>query len=138
MIDYNFILAQMDQDAQNYDVVDVAFDRWGATRIIQSLQERGMNVVQFGQGFASMSAPMKELGKMILGGEIAHGGDPVLAWMADNLVAREDPAGNLKPDKEKSTEKIDGIVALIMALDRALRKEVAAESVYSSRGVVSI
>jgi phage terminase large subunit-like protein len=68
---------------------------------------------------------MKELERLVLAGQIRHGNNPVLTWMADNLVARMDPAGNIKPDKEKSKEKIDGIVALIMALDLALRRDPA-------------
>jgi phage terminase large subunit-like protein len=93
-------------------------------------------LIQFGQGFASMAAPTKELEKMVGSGELAHGGNPVLSWMVSNTVVRSDPAGNLKPDKEKSTERIDGVVALIMAISRAtLNNEVA--SVYESRGVLT-
>ena len=70
---------------------------------------------------------------------IAHGGHPVLRWMMDNIFSRTGPAGNIKPDKEKSTEKIDGAVATIMALDRAIRcgNDVAA-SVYDDRGILFI
>lgn len=138
VIDYDFILHQIDQDAQRYDLAEIAFDRWGATLIVQQIQERGLTLVQFGQGFVSMAPPMKELQKLILSRKIAHGNNPVLTWMADNLVARQDPAGNLKPDKEKSTEKIDGMVALIMGLDRALRNEAAGPSVYESRGILTL
>lgn len=124
VIDYDWIVAQIDEDAQNYDVVEIGFDRWGATKIQTQLMElRGDPewVVPIGQGFASMSPPMKELEKLILGGRLGHGGHPVLAWMADNLVATMDPAGNLKPDKAKSREKIDGMVSLVMCVDRAMR-----------------
>jgi phage terminase large subunit-like protein len=127
-------LAKLDEDAQKFDIQELAFDRWGATLIIQKIEEQGLTVAQFGQGFASMAAPTKELEKMVLGCSIAHGNNPVLSWMADNVVVRQDPAGNLKPDKEKSIEKIDGIVALIMALDRSVRVKI--ESVYETRGVV--
>jgi len=135
VIDYDFIVAEVDDLAQRYDIGEIAFDRWGATKIYQKLEEERMTMVQFGQGFASMSPPMKELEKLILSGHLAHGGNPVLTWMADNLVARQDPAGNIKPDKERSTEKIDGMVALIMALDRAIRH---APSIYDSQGVREI
>jgi phage terminase large subunit-like protein len=137
VIDYDFILAQIDEDMQTYDVLEIAFDRWGASRIQTQLMEKGGEefLVQFGQGYKSMSPPMKELGKLILEHKIAHGNNPVLTWMADNLVAREDPAGNIKPDKEKSTEKIDGMVATIMGLDRALRHEPPKRSVYEDRGL---
>jgi phage terminase large subunit-like protein len=84
-----------------------------------------------------MSPPMKDLEKVILGHRLAHGNNPVLNWMAHNLVARMDPAGNIKPDKEKSLEKIDGMVALIMALDRAIRHNPAG-SVYESRGILTL
>jgi len=135
VIDYDYILAQIDEDMQNYDLRELAFDRWGATKIVQELQEMGLTVVQFGQGFASMSAPMKELEKLILSHKLAHGNNPVLTWMADNLVAAVDPAGNIKPDKQRSIEKIDGMVALIMALDRALRHS-DNDSVYGERGIL--
>jgi len=135
VVDYEYIFDQVDQDAQRYDIKEIAFDRWGAARVSQVLTEQGMEMVQFGQGFASMNAPMHELEKLILAQDIAHGGNPVLTWMAHNLVARQDPAGNLKPDKEASTEKIDGMVALLMALDRATR-HADTTSVYEERGVL--
>ncbi len=137
VIDYDWIMAQIDRDMQAYDVTEVAFDRWGASRIQTRLMELGGEdfLVQFGQGFASMSPPMKELEKLILGHTLAHGNHPVLSWMADNLVARSDPAGNIKPDKEKSLERIDGMVALIMALDRATRHGPRRRSVYEDRGL---
>jgi len=136
VIDYEYILYQVDQDMQAYDIKEIAFDRWGASRIQTQLMEMGGEdwLVQFGQGFQSMSPPMKELEKLVLSHKLAHGGNPVLTWMADNLVARQDPAGNIKPDKEKSREKIDGLVALIMGLDRATR-HVEDESIYSKRGL---
>jgi len=139
VIDYDYILAQIDEDAQNYDLKEIAFDRWGATKMVSELQERGGEdwMVQFGQGFASMSPPMKELERIYMDGKLAHGNNPVLNWMADNLVAREDPAGNIKPDKEKSREKIDGVVALIMALDRATRHQ-SSGSVYAERGIITL
>lgn len=120
VIDYDWIVDQVDKDAQMFDLQEIAFDRWGATKIIQSISDLGLEVVQFGQGYASMSPPMKELEKLVFSVMFSHGGNPVLSWMADNVVAIQDPAGNIKPDKGKSIEKIDGIVALIMALDRAL------------------
>lgn len=137
VIDYDFILAQVDEDAQIYDLSEIAFDRWGATKIVQSIEVLGLTCIQFGQGFQSMSPPMKELEKLILAKRLAHGNNPVLNWMADNLVALSDPAGNIKPDKAKSIEKIDGMVALIMALDRALRNQ-SSGSVYEERGILTL
>ena len=82
-----------------------------------------------------MSEPMKEVEKMVLEQELIHFGHPVLRWMADNVVAKTDPSENIKPDKDKSKERIDGIVALIMAIDRCIRNEGDGKSVYEKRGV---
>jgi phage terminase large subunit-like protein len=141
IIDYAFILDAIRQDTEDYDIAELAFDRWGSQKITTDLQDIGFelegrkSLIQFGQGFASMAAPTKELEKMVGKKEIAHGGNPVLTWMVSNTVVRTDPAGNMKPDKEKSTERIDGVVALIMALSRAtLQNETT--SVYETRGVL--
>lgn len=84
-----------------------------------------------------MSSPTKELMTLTLEEKLAHGGHPVLRWMMDNIFVRTDPAGNIKPDKEKSTERIDGAVATIMALDRALRNQgQEPDSVYAERGLL--
>ena len=96
-------------------------------------------MVQFGQGYKDMSPPTKELMKLTLEQTLAHNGHPVLRWMMDNIYIKTDPAGNIKPDKEKSTEKIDGAVATIMALDRAIRNGAGGgSSVYDERGIVMI
>jgi phage terminase large subunit-like protein len=99
----------------------------------QQLEGAGFTVVAMGQGFASMAAPTKELLRLVTTKQLAHGGNPVLRWMADNMIVQQDPAGNVKPDKGKSTAKIDGIVALIMALDRATRHGATKASVYDAR-----
>lgn len=105
--------------------------------MVQNLEGMGFTVVPFGQGFKDMSPPTKELMKLTLEEKIAHGGHPVLRWMMDNIFIRTDPAGNVKPDKEKSTERIDGAVATIMALDRALRHGSGQiNSVYDERGLL--
>lgn len=140
VIDYDWILAQVEEDMQAYDVREIAFDRWGAAQIQTKLLELGGPdfLVQFGQGYASMSPAMKELEKVIVGHTLAHGNNPVLNWMAHNLVAVQDAAGNLKPDKANSLEKIDGMVTLLMALDRATRHEPPKRSVYEDRGLVVV
>jgi len=107
--------------------------------MVQNLEGMGFTVVPFGQGFKDMSPPTKELMNLVLGERIAHGGHAVLRWMMDNIFIKTDPAGNIKPDKEKSTEKIDGAVATIMALDRAIRcGNDTSESVYDQRGLLFI
>jgi phage terminase large subunit-like protein len=137
VIDYDAILEQLKQLAARYRIGEIAFDRWGATRISTQLTDAGFTMVEFGQGYASLSAPTKELLRLVLGARISHGGNPVLRWMADNVTVEQDAAGNVKPSKGKSREKIDGIVACIMGLDRALRRA-AVGSVYDQRGVLEI
>jgi phage terminase large subunit-like protein len=139
VLDYDFILAEISELGKQFNIKEIGFDRWGQALVTQKLMDMGGDewVVPIGQGFASMSPPMKELGKLIAGKRLAHGNNPVLTWMADNLVTREDAAGNIKPDKEKSREKIDGMTALIMALDRATR-HISRSSVYERRGLMTI
>lgn len=137
VIDYATIEAEIAALGERYNIREIAYDRWGATQMSQDLEGMGFEMVQMGQGFASMSAPTKELVRLILSGELAHGGNPVMRWMADNMAVRQDPAGNVKPDKGKSTQKIDGVVSLIMALDRCIRAGNQV-SVYEDRGVYTL
>ena len=121
VVHYGFIENFIDELGQKFHIKEIAFDRWGAVQMSQNLEGLGFTMVQFGQGYKDMSSPTKELMKLTLEQTLAHNGHPVLRWMMDNIFIRRDPAGNIKPDKEKSTEKIDGAVAMIMALDRAIR-----------------
>lgn len=136
VIDYKWIIAAVEGVADLFDLEEVAFDRWGATKIVQDLEDLGFTtaasdadvedvpaprLIQFGQGYKSMSPPSKELLNLVLQKRLAHGGNPVLHWMASNIVMETDPAGNIKPTKKRQVEKIDGMVALIMAMDRALK-----------------
>jgi len=123
VIDYNIVKADFERDYQRFKMEQVAFDRWGFEAFRQLFIADGIDeerFVSFGQGYASMSAPSKELERLILASLIAHGGNAVLRWMASNVTVELDAAGNIKPSKKKSTERIDGIVALIMAIGRAL------------------
>lgn len=133
-INYDAICHRLDSLVRDsgFLIQEVAFDRWGATKISQDLMDAGFEMVQFGQGYASMSAPMKELARLVLSRGFDHGGHPILRWNASNVSAAQDPAGNIKPDKRSSKARIDGIVALIMALDRAQRHAIG-ESEYERR-----
>lgn len=137
VIDYAFIVSAIEDLGEVYNIQEIAFDRWGAFQVSQALDGAGFTMVGFGQGFASMANPTKELLRLVLDGKLAHGGHKVLRWMADNMIVSQDAAGNVKPNKAKSREKIDGIVAGIMGLDRAMR-HADAGSVYDERGVLSI
>lgn len=134
VIDYEVIRARVNALAEKYQIKEIAIDRWNATQLATQLGGDGFEMVGFGQGFASMSAPTKELERRILGGELNHGANPVLRWMASNVSVTSDPAGNQKPDKAKSTERIDGIVATLMALGRAMEADEEKPSVYESEG----
>lgn len=134
VIDYAAIKARVLDWAGRYRVRQVAYDPWNATQLMLQLADEGLDCVPVRQGFASLSAPTKDLLGLVLDGRLAHGGNPVLRWMADNVTVSTDPAGNIKPDKGKSTQRIDGIVALIMALARAAAAEGA--SVYDTRGLL--
>lgn len=137
VIHYGYIEQFIDNLGKKYNIREIAFDRWGAVQMVQNLEGLGFTVVPFGQGFKDMSPTTKELMKLTLEKKIAHGGHPVLRWMMDNIFIRTDPAGNIKPDKAKSTEKIDGVVATIMALDRAIRNEgETGDSIYDERGLL--
>lgn len=136
VIHYGFIEKFIERLGETYNIREIAYDRWNATQMVQNLEDMGFTMVPFGQGFKDMSPPSKELFKLLMEGNIIHGGNPVLKWMAGNVVMRQDPAGNIKPDKEKSVEKIDGIVASIMALDRCIRNGAGCSSVYDERGVI--
>ena len=137
VVDYDsieqFILSLREQ----YDIREIAYDRWNAQMLVQHLADEGLEMVSMGQGFISMSNPTKDLMRLALEQKLAHNGQPVLRWCMDNIVVRTDPAGNVKIDKAKATEKVDAAVALVMALDRALRNEQThTESVYEHRGML--
>ena len=139
VIHYGFIEKFIENLGTHFNIKEIAFDRWGAVQMSQNLEGMGFTVVPFGQGYSSMSQPTKELMRLVLEKRIAHGGNIPLRWMMDNVYIKTDPAGNIKMDKEKSTERIDGAVALVMALDRALRHDGdKGESVYDSRGLLFI
>lgn len=134
VIDYEFIKASVLADAKKFEIAGIGYDPWNATQIALQLQEQGANMMEFGQGFRSMSEPSKELEKLLLQGRIVHGGNAVLRWMASNVAAETDPAGNVKPSKRKSTERIDGIVATIMALGLCMSNP-STGSVYEEHGI---
>lgn len=140
VVDYGAIRAKINELGHLYSIQEIAFDPYNATATAQQLgEEDGFNVVEFRQGFVSMNEPTKALERLVISGGLNHGGNPVLRWMAGNVSVKTDPAGNLKPDKEHSTEKIDGIVSLIMALGRAgVAPAPAKASVYETRGLVTV
>ncbi len=118
VVDYDRVREDIRELAGAYDLRELGYDRWNATQLVTQLQSDGARMVPVGQGYASLSAPMKEWLGRIASGRVRHGGHPVLRWMAANLVAEQDPAGNVKPSKARSTERIDGMSAAVTALSR--------------------
>lgn len=140
VIDDAYILEQIKGDLAQFDVQEVAYDPWNATWLANQLQAAGMGadrLIAFRQGYVSMNPAMDQLQKAIGRREFNHQGNPVLTWMAGNLVFARDPAGNKKPDKGRASERIDGIVALAMALYRSVLA-VDIGSVYDERGILSV
>lgn len=135
VVHYGFIERFICELGERFNIREIAYDRWNATMMVQALQDDGFTMTPFGQGYRDMSPPTKELMRLVLERRIAHGGHPVLRWNMDNAFVRTDPAGNQKIDKEKSTEKVDGAVALVMGLDRAM-KNLVSGSIYDVRDMI--
>ena len=119
--DYSFIKARVIQLAQQYDIKDIAFDRFNSSQLVIELQNEGLQMFPFGQGFVSMSAPTKELERLTKDKQLRHAGNPVTRWMMGNIMLRTDPAGNIKIDKAKSGDKVDGPVSIVMALGTCMQ-----------------
>ena len=127
VINYKYVYNFIYELGKRYNIREIAFDRWGSEYVVQELEKLRFSLVRFGQGYKDMSPPTKELMYLTQRGQLAHGGNPVLRWNMVNVHIRKDPAGNIKPDKEKSAEAIGSVAALIMALDRALKYNSAPE-----------
>ena len=138
VIDYDGVRLTIRELAKVYKIKELAADPWNATQILQQLQEQdGFQVYEMRQGFVSMSAPMKQLEVLVTSGRLRHDGNPVLRWMFDNVSVKTDPAGNIKPDKDKSAERIDGVVGLIMGIDRAVLRKTEVNP-YADGGVFAV
>lgn len=137
VIDYRYIRRRVNELGKLYNIREIGYDPYNAEYLCnqQLGDEDGFVTVPVRQGMLSMSPPTKELEKLILSKQISHGGDPVLRWAVSHLTVRTDAAGNLKPDKEHSTERIDPIVATIIALSRAMVQTEDPASVYEQRGL---
>jgi phage terminase large subunit-like protein len=138
VVDYEAVRKTINDWGERFDVHEIAFDPWNATDLVTRLQEQdGFTCVPMRQGFASLSAPTKSLEKAVLSKQLRHDGHPVLRWCVSNVAVETDPTGNIKPSKKVSTERIDGVVALVMAMDR-MERDHKPGSVYESRGVLTL
>ena len=136
VVHYGFIEQFIEMLGERFNIREIAFDRWGAVQMVQNLEGMGFTVVPFGQGFKDMSPPTKELYSLVLKEKIIHNNHPVLRWNFDNVCVETDSAENIKLSKKHSTERIDGAVAAVMALDRAVRNGGQQGSVYDRRGII--
>ncbi len=136
-IDYDELRRDINKICREYNVREIAYDRWGALPIVIQLQDQdGMKLVEHGQGTQSMNVPCKLFERMVVSGELQHGGHPVLRWNAANVTIRENPDENLRIDKSKSYQKVDGIVASVMAISIANARQENTESIYQTRGLI--
>jgi phage terminase large subunit-like protein len=125
-IDYERVRAELNAwDAESAGIAEIAYDPYNATDLVQRLKDAdGFTCVPIRQTFAGLSAPTKALEQVLLAKTLRHDGDPVLRWCISNVAVESDAAGNIKPSKRVSTERIDSVVALVMALDRVQRNAV--------------
>ena len=128
--DYNVLQAYIEEFCKNNNVISVAFDRWNASMLMNNLYQQSIPVIGFNQSFSSLSAPSKRLETLVASAKLRVGDNPVLAWQADNVVVLEDNNQNIRPSKKHSTEKIDGIVSLVMAIGVLDTAEAQAENNY--------
>jgi phage terminase large subunit-like protein len=138
--DYDYIKEQIAADRERFDVQSIAYDPWNASQLVNDLMATDAPMVKMRQGFGIMSPPTKHLLHLLLEGtakapRYRHGGNPVMRWMVDNLAVATDPSGNVRPDRSNAGDKIDGVVAAIMALDRAINREPIRVSAYETSGL---
>ena len=139
MTDYDYIEADILKLCEIYDVRAVAYDRWNASQAVIHLQSEGLDMSPFGQGYGSMSTPTKELERLVLTRLLEHFGNPILRWMMASVAITTDPAGNIKPDKSKSSQKIDGVVSTIMGIGQMMTDQAGDDkNPYASRGMRSL
>src|ERR1039458_9461523 len=136
-IDHEFLYKEITELSKTFQFKDIGFDAWNAQWIAKKLIDDGFRAESCRPNYSTMNEPMKELMGMVLDKKMEHYGDPVLAWNAGNVAATTDANGSIRPDKDKSKEKIDGIVAIIMAMSRFCSDPTLSQnSVYAERGII--
>ena len=136
--DYAVIQRVIMECAELYDIQSVAFDRWNSNSLVQFLTDKGIEMDPFGQGFISMTSPIKNAEILVKKKQLHHGGNGMLRWMVGNVVVKKDDADNVKFSKAKAGDKIDGIIAMIMALGEMMTMEnsdVSKVSTYETQGI---
>jgi len=135
VIDYQFIRKKINLLHDSFDIQEIGYDPWNAMQTAIELEDDGFTMAEVRQGYKSMSPPMKEIEALLTGGNMNHGNHPVLNWNFNNLDVKQDENDNVRPVKGRDRNKrIDGIVALINAMNRALERY-NDSSVYETRGM---
>jgi len=136
--DHEYIVQTMLELLEVYNIRSIGFDRYGSQQVYLRLSDEGFKMEPFGQGFASMSAPTKEVEKLVFGGLLNHGNNPVMRWQASNVALQMDAAENIKIAKNKSTEKVDGMVALVMAVGEWMDLKQGNDSKYNDEDILIV
>jgi len=118
--DYGAVEAKLEELAEKYAIGEIGYDRWNATQLVTNLTGAGAAMAPISQTYTQLHAPWQEVERLVLEGMLRHGGHPILRWMAENVELEMDPWENVRPSKRKSSERIDGMVALTMAVSRWL------------------
>lgn len=134
VVDQEYVKKAILEDGEFFQVEKFGFDPWNATKLSLELQDEGVPMLAMRQGVQTLGEPSKELERLVFAGLLDHGGNPVMRWMVGNVAVRSDSNGNFKPDKAKSSEKIDGVVGTVMALGLAIAND-NQKSVYETRGI---
>lgn len=135
-VDVLYLSDRLVSICQDFDVQYIGYDKWNATGVTQLIQDKGIPnhvLTQMPQSFATYNEPFKQLLTLIGNGKFRHNGNSVLRWMASNVAHKEDPSGNIRPDKGKSADKIDGICATLMGMALAAKFGLDT-SIYSTTG----
>lgn len=120
-VDYDFVEREILALRDRFKILEIGYDPWNAMQTTINLQNQGLTMVESRPGPKTMSPPMKEIERLVRSKQIIHSGHPILRWNIGNVRTKSDENENIRPVKDKSTERIDGVVALINAMDRALR-----------------
>jgi phage terminase large subunit-like protein len=141
--DYDVIKADIEADRKRFDIAELGYDPWNSTQIVNDLTALGLEMLPVRQGYASLSPPLKELKRLLLASTpeaplFRHGSHPIARWMVGNLAVAMDPAGNVKPDRARSADKIDAVPSAILALSRAMAAPPERKSAYESRGLTVV
>lgn len=136
-IDYDFIERFILGKQKVFNIKKIGYDRWNATQLVKKLEGHGLNMEPFGMGFASLSAPTKELLRALEVRKFHHNNHPVFSWMAGNVASEQNAEGSIKPSKRKSKEKIDGIISAVVGIGLYISEDVARKSVYEERGLIT-